>query len=245
MPRITAALSLCLTLCGQPAARPQFEVASIRPSRAGANSSSGIHTGHGRLDAQNVTLQRCIIGAYGVGPHQISGGPAWLDTERFDILAKADRPIDDDAALMAMLQSLLADRFQLALHRETRRISAFVLETGSKGARLEKAAGGEGSTNSSNSNTGIAIHARNTTLDSFARVLSRHTELPVINRTGMDGIYNIQLHWTPERARPPEDPSQSVSLFTAIQEQLGLRLRARKEPVEVLVINGAERPSEN
>src|SRR5205814_4954299 len=92
---------------GQSAVGPQFEATSVRPSNADPNSSSGIGTGHGRLDASNVTLKRCIMGAYGVGPLQVSGGPDWLDSDRFEISAKADQPINDDAVLMVMLQSLL------------------------------------------------------------------------------------------------------------------------------------------
>src|SRR6266513_36819 len=81
---------------GQPSVAQRFEVASIRPSDADPNSGSGIQTGHGRLDAKNVTLKRCIMGAFGVGPHQISGGPDWLESDRFEISAKADRPTNDD-----------------------------------------------------------------------------------------------------------------------------------------------------
>src|SRR5712691_10015861 len=80
---------------GQSPAARKFEVASIRPSSAGPNSVSGIKTGHGRLDGNNVTLQRCIMGAFGVGPHQIVGGPAWMESDHFEIAAKADRPIND------------------------------------------------------------------------------------------------------------------------------------------------------
>src|SRR5262245_42154904 len=90
---------------------PSFEVASIKPSAAASTSTSGIKTGRLRIDAENVTLKRCIIGAYRVGPHEIVGGPDWLDSDRFEITAKAEQPVSDDV-LMAMLQSLLAERFK-------------------------------------------------------------------------------------------------------------------------------------
>lgn len=222
----------------QSAASQQFEVASVKPSSGDPSSSSGIKTGHGRLDAYNVTLKRCIMGAYSVGPHQISGGPAWLESDRFEILAKADQPIDDDAALMIMLQGLLAERFKLSLHRETRTIPAFVLEVAKNGPKLEKADAGEAATNTSTGHGGISIDALHADLDSFARILARKMDLPVVNHTGLEGTFNFKLQWTPEG-------TDSVSIFTAIQEQLGLRLRSQKAPVEIIVIDHAEKPSEN
>jgi uncharacterized protein (TIGR03435 family) len=122
----------------------QFEVASIKPSSAATGSTSGIKTGHGRLDAHNVTLKRCIIGAYGVGPHQISGGPAWFGSEHF---AKADQPIDDDASLMLMLRKLLEERFHLVLHHATKQMPALVLEVAKNGPKMERSAAGEAGTN--------------------------------------------------------------------------------------------------
>jgi uncharacterized protein (TIGR03435 family) len=236
-----------LTVYGQSVVAPQFEVASVKLSGADPNSSSGMYTGHGRLDAHNVTLKRCIIGAYGVGPHEISGGPNWLDTDRFDILAKADQPINDDAVLMLMLQGLLAERFQLAIRRETRTIPALVLEVAKNGPKLEKAdAGDVPSTTTSTNNSGAKIGARHTDLDSFAKILARQMSLPVLNQTGLSGIFNFKLHWTPDDARLAAGrDTEGPSIFTAIQEQLGLRLRSAKAPVTVLIIAHAERPTEN
>lgn len=231
---------------GQPAVVQEFEVATVKPSKADSTSTSGIKTGHGRLDAENVTLKRCIMGAYGVGPQQIAGGADWMDSDRFDILAKADQPINEDSVLMVMLQRLLADRFKLALHREKKTISAFVLEADKKGPKLEKAEAGEASTNTSSSNTGVTIYARNTDMDLFAKVLSRKLDLPVVNHTGLEGIFNFKLHWTPDSAMGANHgATDEVSIFTGIQEQLGLRLRSEKTPVEVLVIDHVEKPSEN
>ena len=223
----------------------QFEVASVKPSSADTSSSSGIKTGHGRIDAYNVTLKRCIMGAYGVGPHQISGGPDWLESDRFQILAKASEPIDDDGALMIMLQGLLAERFKLSLHREIRTIPAFVLEVAKKGPKLEKAEAGEAATNTSTSHSGISIDARHADLDSFAKILARRMDLPVVNHTGLKGTFNFKLQWTPDPGTVAPGPMEGVSIFTAIQEQLGLRLRSKKAPVEIIVIDHVEKPSEN
>jgi uncharacterized protein (TIGR03435 family) len=237
--------SICAAILLAGAARAQqFEVASIKPSKAATDSTSGIYTGHGRLDAQNVTLLRCIMGAYGIGPREVSGGPDWIDSDRFDILAKADQPVNQDAALMVMLQTLLADRFKLAFHRETRTIQALVLEVAKNGPKLEKADPGEASTNTSGNNAGITIEARKLDMDSLARALARQTKMPVLNGTALEGTFNFQLSWASDQAAPLAGDDRP-SLFTAIQDQLGLRLRSEKTPVEILVIDHAEKPSEN
>ncbi len=250
MVRAIASLAACFSglVYGQSPGAQRFEIASVKPSNIDPGYS-GIKTGHGRLDANNVTLQRCIMGAYGVGPHEIVGGPDWLESERFEINAKADRPTNDDAVLMMMLQSLLAERFKLAFHREAKTMTAFVLEAAKTGPKMEKAEAGEASTNSSNTNTRTMIDAHNTSMDSFARVLARQMGLPVVNRTGLEGIFNFKLQWISESATLA-DPAGGAgtggpSIFTAIQEQLGLRLRSQKVPVEILVIDHVEKPSEN
>jgi uncharacterized protein (TIGR03435 family) len=247
MVRAIAALILCVlgALRAQQAVAPKFEVASVKPSIASSTSASGIRTGHGRLDAHGVSVKRCIMGAYAVGPHQIFGGPDWLDSDRFEISAKADQPVDDDAALMLMLRDLLAERFKLVVHQETKTVPAYVLEVARNGPKLEKAPGGEGVTNSTTNNTGITIDARNTNMDAFARILARSVDLPVVNHTALEGVFNVKVTWTPERAAARGALMEGPSLFTALQEQLGLRLRSEKAPVPVLVIDRLEKPSEN
>ena len=245
MLRVVASLAVCVSgmACAQSTAGPQFEVAAIKPSRADTGSS-GLHTGHGRLTAANVTLKRCIMGAYAVGPNQIFGGPSWLDSDRWEIIAKAEQPVGDHD-LMSMLQTLLAERFKLTLHHESKPIKAYVLEVGKNGPKLEKGDGEEAKTGGGRG----SIVATNSTIDHFAEVLARQMELPVLNHTGLAGVFNLKLEWTPESfsAVKPVDNStgDGPSLFTAIQEQLGLRLRAQKEPVDVLVIDHVERPTDN
>jgi uncharacterized protein (TIGR03435 family) len=207
---------------------PRLSRAPIHPA------SSGIKTNHGRLTATNVTLKRCIMGAYGLGPNQIAGGPDWLDSDRFDIEAKSDRPEDGDGELMARLRTLLAERFKLAVHRETRTISAYELELAKNGPKLEKAEDEQARTNSGRG----LIDASAITMTRFAEVLSRQMALPVVDNTGLQGAFNLKLQWTPEI-------DNGLSIFTAIQEQLGLRLQSRKTPVENLVVDRAEKPSEN
>jgi uncharacterized protein (TIGR03435 family) len=168
--------------------------------------------------------------AYSVGPQQLAGGPAWLDEDRFDIEAKAEQPTEDDNLMNAMLGTLLAERFKLTFHRETRPIEEFLLEVMKSGPKLEKAAGGDSVSNTSSSERRVAITATNLSMDAFPTLLSRRVDLPVVNRTGLAGLYNVKPEWTPERIRP--EPDTGPSLFTAIQEQLGLQLRGGKAPVE-------------
>jgi uncharacterized protein (TIGR03435 family) len=245
MVRAAAGLLIVISAYGQSPSAPQFEVASVRPSPPGnVNGGSGGHSGKGRLAMNNVTLKRCIIGAYGIGPNEIAGGPDWLDTDHFDIAAKAEKPVGD-SELMLMLRELLSQRFKLTLHRETRSSRVYVMELGKNGPKLVKSAAGESST----LNGRGSIVAKATTMKSFASILSRQMDYPVVNQTGLDGSFDLKLEWTPESTStggPNRDSTdRGPSIFTAIQEQLGLRLRSEKAPVEVLVIDHAEKPTEN
>jgi len=218
---------------------PRFEVASIKPANPDhVDGVSGVETKLGRLTATNVTLKRCILGAYGIRPHQIVGGPEWLDADRFDIVAKADGPVGD-GTLSQMMQTLLAERFKLRFHRQTRTMQAFVLDAPKGAAKLTKADGGEGKTISGRGQ----LTLENASMDKFADALSRQMDLPVVNQTGVDGVFNLKLRWTPEAAGAPPDAPPPI--YTALQEQLGLRLRSQKTPIEVFLIDGAEKPSEN
>jgi uncharacterized protein (TIGR03435 family) len=244
MTRIDLAVAIALVAGFGHAQTPEslrFEVATVKPAsqeeiQAGI---SGIKTGHGRATGTDVTLKRCIIGSFHIGPNQIVGGPDWLDSDRFHIEAKAEQPTNDDTTLDAMLRNLLADRFHLAVHREIRTMAALVLEVGKKGLKLEQGDGGEAVTDSGHGQ----IKIRNESMDDFAERLARMTDLPVVNRTGLSGVFNLKLFWKPDGDHPkPDDPP---SLFTAIQEQLGLRLTAGKAEVPVIVIDHVQKPGEN
>jgi len=224
---------------------PQFEVSTVKPSSPGSGASSGIRTGYGRLDGENVTLKRCIIGAYEVGPHEVVGGPDWVNTDTFVISAKSEQPVNDDHLLDSMLQRLLADRFKLVLHTEKRMMPAYALEIDKKGQRLQPAKEGDSSTNLSGGSGGRTnLEARNTDMALFARVLARTVDLPVVDKTGLKGIFNFNLQWTSEsEIAANRGGPDAVSIFTALPEQLGLRLRSTTALVEVLVIDHVERPA--
>jgi uncharacterized protein (TIGR03435 family) len=204
-----------------------------------AAGTSGIPTRPGRVTGINVTLKRCIVGFYHIGPGQVLGGPNWIDIDRFHIEAKSSEPVTDDAILEAMFRNLLTDRFHLALHWATRTLPALVLEKGKREPLLEKAEGVNAVTDAGHGR----ITLRNSTMDDFAKRLARATEMPVVNETGLDGVYNMKLVWTPDADRPrPDGPP---SLPAAIGEQLGLRLVSQKRSVRVLLIDHAEKPGEN
>jgi uncharacterized protein (TIGR03435 family) len=240
-----AALVPSRLVLGQQAAAQEFDAASVKPSPRDFGWQ-GIDTSPGRIQAESVTLLRCIRDAYDMGPHQVIGGPDWINTDRWEIVARADRPVDDDDVLMRMLRTLLADRFKLAMHRETRSLPAYLLEVDRKGPRMQQAESGDSDTEMHGGRNGPAtLEAKKTDMNNLAEILGWRLDRPVVNRTGLQGGFNFTLHWAPDNLRDPDDGDDDVSIFTAVGEQLGLHLRSARAPVEVLVIDHAERPSPN
>jgi uncharacterized protein (TIGR03435 family) len=232
----------------QPAA-PAFEVASVKPATIpveleGRNRSRIEHTPN-TLTMLNVGLSDCVQWAYGVAFFQVSA--AHLSADRYDILAKAGASVPVNQLKM-MLQDLLAKRFKLALHRETRMFPVYELVVAKGGPTLPAA------------NAGASlppVHAAESlpriqndsflfsdaSMAEFARMLTqlRGIDLPVVDRTGITGTFDIVLKSAPSAAREAD----SGALFAIIQEQLGLKLAPAKAPIEVVVIDYAEKPSEN
>jgi len=243
------------------AIEPGYEVASVKPNRAGSDQSRLIFPPDG-MAATNVTLQMFIRAAYGVQDYEISGAPSWLKSEKYDIEAKMNGSVADELQKLSpdqrtlkrnrMLQVLVAERFKLSLHRETKELPVYALVIATSGPKLHEAKHsvmrlGRGELTSQG--VGIAL---------LARALSRQLGRPVLDKTGLPGYYEFTLRWTPDEsqtfigfdgtiisdnARPPD--SSWPSVFAAVQEQLGLKLESQKGPVEILVIDHVERPSEN
>jgi uncharacterized protein (TIGR03435 family) len=274
-------LALCLTLTAtalalgqQPATLPTFDVASIKPNRS-ADIGSYFGAPRGQLTATNVTLWELVRNAYRLQGFQIVGGPEWLLADRFDVVAKpAGEPAPEQLALM--VQALLAERFRLAVHRETRELPVYELrlaaQAGVRAAGLQPSttdcaaitARGGGAPPSAPPPAGVRpacgirtqpgrMIAGGVTMARLAGTLSVFAGRIVIDRTGLEGGYDFDLAWTPDRvsqeAPPPgvaplpaADPN-GPSLFTALTEQLGLKLESGRGPVEVLVIDHAERPT--
>jgi uncharacterized protein (TIGR03435 family) len=224
---------------------PRFEAASIRPSNPEELAGpSGMQTGRGLVRATNVTLKRTIAGAYGVGQDRILGGPEWSESDRFQITAKADQPVGEDV-LNAMLQTLLAERFKLVLHRVARTGETMVLEVAKNGPKLPPAGAAPPSYNNGHSR----LDATGLSMSKLVEILSRDLKLPVVDRTGLKGAYNFTLRWNPDSAGAiePDDAAAALRLemSTAIAQQLGLSLKSQRTPVEMLVIDHAEKPSAN
>jgi uncharacterized protein (TIGR03435 family) len=221
----------------------KFEVASIKPADPNAHSSS-TDTSTGQFRIENFSLKDCLKWAFEVKDFSLSG-PAWLASPRFDIVAKPPAGASR-REYPAMLQALLADRFGLVFHRETKVLPAYELVVDKKGLRAKPAP--ESERQGETWGNGL-VEGRHETMDGFADLLSRHLQLPVEDRTGVAGPYDIKLTYIPDDARPtvrPEDPSAASSIFAALQEQAGLRLEKTRLPVQILVIDRIERqPTEN
>jgi len=210
-------------------ANPAFEVASVKPSAPGGNGG-GIIPGSTGLTARKATLLFCIQIAYDVQDYQVSG-PTWLSSEQYDIEAKTDTPVGQEQ-LRLMLQTLLAERFKLVLHREERTRSVYTLVVGKDGPKLTETKG-DGPSGTTAEIGHLAFKAAS--MPVLARRLSQQLHEPVSDLTGLRGSYDFTLDWQQDDSVP------GPSLFTAVQEQLGLKLEARKTPVEVLVIDHAEK----
>ena len=235
---------------GQTPETPAFEVASIKPTTAEPGSTSAITSETGKITGRNVTLKRCIRGAYNIPEAQIFGGPKWIDDERYDIDAKAAGPVGDHA-MMAMLQQLLAERFHLVIHRETRPLPGYALVVGKKGLTAKPSEPGAPSTSYATSDaTRRSIKATACSMGRLALKLSEVLHAPVSDATAVEGRFDFQLEFTRDdlQAKPAaagDTAAQGPSVFAALEEQFGLKLEARKVPTEVIVIDRAEKATAN
>ena len=224
---------------------PQFEAASIHPTDPNdLDGPSGCLTTTGLLRCSNVTLERSIIGAYGVGPDRVAGGPAWIRTDRFQITARSEAPVGDKG-LMPMFQTLLAERFKLVLHRESRPGDGMILRVDKNGPKLQPDEGGP----ASYKNMHDHLEATKMTIGELAGILSRNLNLLVVDGTGLTGTFSFALHWNTEDADGLRHDEAAVALrpqvSAAVARQLGLTLTVEKMPIEILVIDHVEKPSEN
>lgn len=225
-----------------------FEVASIRPA-AGADERAAIQfTPGGGLRGANVTLKLLVEMAYDVTPEQVTGGAGWTDSERYQIEAKGPpgtTTAADSHMVRRRLQALLADRFHLVLEHENKGAAGYELVISPKGTLVQTSTTPPpGSLRQAG--VGVAI-ARGTTMEILVRFLSVHTRRPVVDKTGLTGGYDFKLSWAPDPEQLPHGvpPANGPSLFTALEEQLGLKLRAQKAGIEHIVITYAERPTPN
>ena len=264
-------LLLALTAIGmaQGPVEPAFEVVSVRPNDSGDEGSSSIVLPGARYNARNVTLRMMIKTAYQVHDDQIVGGEGWVDTERFDLTAKgAGNPTPTEFVTQArlMLRPALADRFRLVLRRERREIPVYALvfarddrrpgpqlaptdlaacDGAPKAVPVAPGAPEENIPTPCNSAFSRAGHvsARGRDISTLGTQVLAWADRIVVDRTGLMGKFDWDLQWSQTALETTSAPASAVSLFTALREQLGLRLEPTRAPVEVLVIESAQRPT--
>jgi uncharacterized protein (TIGR03435 family) len=219
------------------ASASSFEVASVKP----VNPPAGPHVvsliiNHGRLDIVAAELRQMVGLAYAVQRVRVRGGPSWADSDQFDITAKAESADATRDEIRAMLQTLLAERFKLVVHRETKEIPAYSLVVAKSGPKFKPAApeSKNGMADTAGPNGEQQTVFRSSPLRILVNMLANTLGSPVVDKTGLDGVYDYTFVW----------PDAGSSLFASV-DQLGLKLEAKKEAVEVLVMDRAERPSAN
>ena len=225
-----------------------FDAATVKPNNSGSGSS-GTESTNGLLRITNQTLLRMIQYAYNLRDFQISGGPAWVQSDRYDVTAKPEGSVHD-RQMKQMLQSLLSEQFQLQFHRQTQEGPIYALLIGKNGPKLHSAPESDNSGISSNS-TAVRMTMKGThvTMGELAASLGNRVGRPVIDKTGLRGKFDFELSWVADLtlAAGTPDPGADVSgpsIFTALQEQLGLRLDSQKGPIEMFLIDHAEKPLE-
>jgi uncharacterized protein (TIGR03435 family) len=232
------------------AAQPVFDVASIRSSQIGKGGEGSrrenIQASPGSLNMRNVSLKSSIRWAYHVMEYQVTG-PDWLGFERYDIVAKANGPASEDQ-LRLMLQALLAERFKLTLHRETKDLQAYVMVVAKSGIKFhESQDSGEPAIERDKSMT--AVHFKRVPASQVVDMLSNILHAPVINNTGFTGYYDATIDVAKYmQDHPASDSPADIMpiLINGLQEELGLKLESKKMPLDLLIIDHAEKvPVEN
>jgi bla regulator protein BlaR1 len=261
----------------QPSDSLAFEVSSVKANTSGSQRAPSMILPGGRFTATNNTVRALILNAYGISasPYLLEGGPGWIESARYDVEAKADVsaiPAGTPNKVMwektrLMLRKLLADRFKLTVHRETKEMSLYQLVVAKNGPKLQKsdkdcaesltACHGFSGNPTRYAGTGVDM-------SDLALLLSSYSERPVLDGTNIQGLFDIKLQWNPfaagaqpagddgprapgaeSREGPRPDIASLPTLFTALEQQVGLKLESRKGPVEIWVIDRVERPTEN
>jgi uncharacterized protein (TIGR03435 family) len=240
------------------ASDPAFEVATIKPAKPDAQGKGINVNPSGQFSTRNTSLGDLITFAYGLHARQIVNGPSWIDTDKFDIAAKPEvAGMPNDKQVKTMVQKLLAERFKLTSHRDKRELTAYTITVGKGGPKLKASEGDP------NGLPGLGFRglgsmiARNATIVDMAGLFQIMVlDRPVVDQTGLTKRYDFQLNWTPDDsqfggrggAAPPAPAANGdvpPDLYTAIQQQLGLKMDSVKAPVDVMVIDHVEKPSDN
>lgn len=257
-------LSLLVSLCGFGQSPETFDVAAIKLGDPLSNGTSFRFEPGASLQVEGASLKSLIQFAYDLREFQLAGATGWITTERYNIRAKGEivegppdyRQMNDaqrktmSALIRKRLQALLAERFQLTVHKETKEFPMYGLVVAKNGVKMQPNTSPDGSPQSMSMGRS-AFRATRASADAIAQSLAGMVGRPVKDETGLTGFFDFKMEWTPDANPNPgtnneERPDNlGPTLFTALQEQLGLRLVSRKGPVEILVIDRAERASEN
>lgn len=236
-------------------ASPSFEVATIKPSNPAVQSKFITMKGR-QVIVVNNTVTELIAFSYGIHPHQILGAPAWMESEHYDIDGQPDAPGQPSLAQVeVMLQKLLVDRFQLKFHRDQKELSMYTLTVAKNGHKLTPSSSDpHAAPRLAFAKLGL-LPAGNASMDEFVGQLQAVVlDKPVLNRTGLAGRWDFTLRWTPDATQfigfgggtaPSPDPDAPPDLFTAVQQQLGLKLDSTRAPADVFIIDSVAKPSQN
>lgn len=247
-PRIAWLLLACpAAFSAVSAQQPTFAVASIHPSSGEVKfeHDGNTETTPGTVRMQDVSVETCIKWAYGVQYSQISG-PAWIDSDKFDITAKADSPATEDQ-MKVMMQALLTDRFKLSFHRQDKELKAFVLTVAKGGAKVHPAAAPDAKPFHQNSANGSVV--KSMTIREWGDYISGPLQMPVVDETGLPGKYDFVIDFTPylpdAKNMGPDRPDTTSILMAAMEGELGIKMKTRKTPVDIMVIDHVDKPSAN
>jgi uncharacterized protein (TIGR03435 family) len=269
---ILAAAMLPSPVVAQTRAEPSavtFDVAAVKPHDPADPRIMMVAEPNGRFTARNVPLRMLIRTAYGVQDEQIVGGPDWLDSATFDVLATSPDGVPL-TALPSELQALLADRFKLRIHRDTRELAVYLLVPARSGSATgpqltrhvcdrevtTRAVDGNQlpwSPCANISNGAGRLSVKGAPIAAMLPFITPAVNRVVIDRTGLTGVFDLELRWAPEPvpargaasapATTPGPEDARPSIFTAVQEQLGLKLESGRAPIDVIVVDAAERPA--
>lgn len=234
---------------------PTFDVASVKSSQPGAGGErrgrENIQVTPGTVTMRNVNLKSCIRWAYHVTEYQVTG-PAWIDSERYEIVGKATGPANEEQ-LRLMVQALLQERFKLAVHRQTKELSAYVLVVGKGGLKVQESKT-EGESSIDINQKQMSVNVQRTPVSQLADMLGNVLRAPVVDQTGLKGRYDVTLNVAKYAAdmaaqgksidNGPMDPFALISMI--LQDEFGLKLEAKKMPLDMVIVDHAEKaPVEN
>jgi uncharacterized protein (TIGR03435 family) len=229
-------------------ARPSFAAVTIKPHDPNdpCRGCSGFNTEGDRMKIRNKSVAGIMQVAYAIQPRQIAGAPDWFFSDTFDIVGATDTPGEiTGPQWQSVLQNLLADRFALKFHHETRILPAYALQIVKGGVKIKLASPGEkANADDMRNDTDQTITATSSSIEDFRRRMQLFVDRPLVDQTGLTGTYDIALHYTIDESRTT-DPNAPPGLFTAIEQQLGLKLQPTKAPIDVFVIDHIDHPTPN